>query len=125
MEDEDTSTTKEGLKEVEEGGKKLIPSLPVSQTIATFLDCVLLCQIEISIFFSPLVFLLYFILWVSNLGTYCFFWIAEYVGDLLHKRGLKLRERSDFIIRSSFPVFRKLPGRSGKDLFKKMITGEK
>ncbi len=35
-EDEDTSTTKEGLKEVEEGGKKLIPFLPVSQTIATF-----------------------------------------------------------------------------------------
>ena len=109
-EDEDTSTTKEGLKEVEEGGKKLIPSLPVSQTIATFSGLrPTLPDRDFHIFFSSRFSSLLHLVGIESPGLTASFGIAEYVGDLLHKRGLKLRERSDFLIRSSFPVFRKLP----------------
>ncbi|HXL02870.1 MAG TPA: NAD(P)/FAD-dependent oxidoreductase [Candidatus Atribacteria bacterium] len=108
-EDEDTSTTKEGLKEVEEGGKKLIPSLPLSQVIATFSGLrPTLPARDFQIFFSSRFPSLLHLVGIESPGLTASFGIAEYAGDLLQKKGLKLREKRSFLFRSSFPVFREL-----------------
>ncbi|MBP9015415.1 MAG: NAD(P)/FAD-dependent oxidoreductase [Candidatus Atribacteria bacterium] len=107
--DEDTSTTKEGLKEVEEGGKKLVPSLPVSQTITTFSGLrPTSWDRDFHIFFSSHFPFLLHLVGIESPGLTASFGIAEYVGDLLCKKGLKLEEKRHFIFRSSFPVFREL-----------------
>lgn len=116
-EDEDTSTTKEGLKEVEEGGKKLIPFLPVSQTIATFSGLRPTSpDRDFHIFFSSRFPSLLHLVGIESPGLTASFGIAEYTGDLLKERGLKLSEKRDFIFRSSFPVFRKLSWEERKKL---------
>ncbi|MBC7217246.1 MAG: NAD(P)/FAD-dependent oxidoreductase [Candidatus Caldatribacterium sp.] len=104
---EDTATTLEGLQEVERGAKKLVPDVPLDKVITTFSGIrPALPQRDFLITFSPRLPSVLHLAGIESPGLTACFGIAEYVGELLAKRGLPLREREGFRVRIPPPVFR-------------------
>lgn len=104
---EDTRTSPWGLKEVEKGARKLVPSVPLEKVITTFSGVrPALPQRDFLITFSPRFPSVLHLLGIESPGLTACFGIAEYVGELLGKRGLPLKERRDFRFRIPPPVFR-------------------
>lgn len=104
---ENTATTLEGLQEVERGAKKLVPDVPLDKVIATFSGIrPALPQRDFLIAFSPRLPSVLHLAGIESPGLTACFGIAEYVGELLARRGLPLRERKDFRARIPSPVFR-------------------
>lgn len=107
--DEDTATTYSGLAEVGQGGRKLAPRLPLDKTISYFSGLrPTLPDRDFQLFFSPSSSRLFHVCGIESPGLSACFGIAEYVGDLLQRKGLPLSEKKNFVFRRSFPVFRKL-----------------
>lgn len=103
---EDTATTYQGLNEVENGARKLIPSLPLSATITTFSGLrPTLPERDFRIFFSSSFPGLLHLCGIESPGLTASLGIAEYVGEQLKGSGIPLRERKT-VPRRAFPVFR-------------------
>ncbi|MGQ9473952.1 MAG: NAD(P)/FAD-dependent oxidoreductase [Candidatus Caldatribacteriaceae bacterium] len=103
---ENTATTFGGLKEVEEGARKLVPSLPLDKTITTFAGIrPTLPQRDFQIFFSASFPRLLHLSGIESPGLTSSFGIAEYVGEQLRNSGISLRKKS-VCSRVPFPVFR-------------------
>jgi glycerol-3-phosphate dehydrogenase len=106
VEDEDTATTFRGLKEVEDGARKLVPSLPLEKTITTFSGLrPTLPERDFRIFFSSSIPGLLHLCGIESPGLTASLGIAEYVGEKLEDAGLTLREKA-VVPRAAFPVFR-------------------
>lgn len=104
---EDTATTLQGLAEVERGARKLVPEVPLDKVIATFSGVrPALPGRDFCITFSSAFPSVLHLAGIESPGLTACFGIAEYVGELLKKRGLPLRERQGFRRRVPPPVFR-------------------
>jgi len=104
---ENTATTPQGLREVERGARKLVPDVPLDKVITTFSGIrPALPQRDFLITFSSRFPSVLHLAGIESPGLTACFGIAVYVGELLSKRGLPLRERRDFRLRVPPPVFR-------------------
>lgn len=104
---ENTATTIQGLEEVEEGARKLVPEIPLDRVITTFSGIrPALPKRDFYIAFSPCLPSVLHLAGIESPGLTACFGIAEYVGELLRKRGLPLRERKNFQSRVPPLVFR-------------------
>ncbi len=104
--EEDTATTKIGLEEVERGGGRLVPSLPLHKTITTFSGIrPTLPDRDFRIFFSLRFPRLLHLCGIESPGLTASLGIAEYVGEQIQKTGILFREKK-VAPRVSFPVFR-------------------
>lgn len=106
VDEEDAATTFWGLKEVEEGARKLIPFLPLEKTITTFSGLrPTLPERDFRIFFSSSLPGLLHLCGIESPGLTASLGIAEYVGERLKDSGITLREKR-ISPRIAFPVFR-------------------
>ncbi|MGC8777728.1 MAG: NAD(P)/FAD-dependent oxidoreductase [Candidatus Caldatribacteriaceae bacterium] len=106
VEGENTATTIQGLKEVEEGARRLIPSLPLEKTITIFSGLrPTLPERDFRIFFSSSIPGLLHLCGIESPGLTASLGIAEYVGEKLQHSGVSFREKK-VSPRISFPVFR-------------------
>ncbi|MEN3188340.1 MAG: NAD(P)/FAD-dependent oxidoreductase [Atribacterota bacterium] len=106
VDEEDTATTFQGLKEVEEGARRLVPSLPLEQTITTFSGLrPTLPERDFRIFFSSSFPGLLHLCGIESPGITASLGIAEYVGEKLKDSGITLWEKR-VSPRTAFPVFR-------------------
>lgn len=104
---EDTATTLRGLEAVERGARKLVPEIPLDRVITTFSGIrPALPERDFSITFSTHFPSVLHLAGIESPGLTACFGIAEYVGELLKKRGLPLREKEHFQPRIPPPVFR-------------------
>lgn len=104
---EDTATTIQGLEEVARGARKLVPDVPFDRVITTFSGIrPALPKRDFSITFSARFPSVLHLAGIESPGLTACFGIAEYVGELLKKRGLPLREKERFQPRAPQPVFR-------------------
>ncbi|MCS7241808.1 NAD(P)/FAD-dependent oxidoreductase [Candidatus Caldatribacterium sp.] len=104
---EDTATTLRGLEEVERGARKLVPDLPLDKVITTFSGIrPATPKRDFSITPSSRFSSVFHLVGIESPGLTACFGIAEYVGELLKRQGLPLRERSGFQPRIPPPVFR-------------------
>ncbi|HSV31437.1 MAG TPA: FAD-dependent oxidoreductase [Atribacteraceae bacterium] len=100
-------TTHRGLREVAAGARRLAPGIPLEQTIHLFAGVrPTLPDRDFYIFFSTQYSRVLHIAGAESPGLTAAFGIAEYVGDLLQTRGLNQREKTRFVRRRAFPVFR-------------------
>jgi len=104
---EDTATTRKGLLEVERGVQRLVPDVPLDRVITTFSGVrPTLPERDFLIAFSPSLPCVLYLAGIESPGLTACFGIAEYVGELLARRGLPLRERNDFRLRVPSRAFR-------------------
>ncbi|MEI6157417.1 MAG: FAD-dependent oxidoreductase, partial [Atribacterota bacterium] len=102
----DTSTTVQGLAEVKIGAQKLVHHLPFDRTIQIFAGIrSVLPERDFHIFFSHRFSNIVHLCGIESPGLTASFGIAEYVGELLEKRGLNLVHKAHFNLRKNAPIF--------------------
>ncbi|BER93014.1 NAD(P)/FAD-dependent oxidoreductase [Atrimonas thermophila] len=112
-----TETTLQGLEEVAQGARRLVPSLPLENSITHFSGLrPTLPDRDFHIFFSQRFPGVLHLCGIESPGLTSCFGIATYVGDLLRSRGLRLVEKRNFEYRKPFPVFSELTDREREKL---------
>jgi len=117
---EDVSCTLDGIKEVIEGGKKLVPNLPLRDAITVFAGLRAVSDNNDFIIEATEVDGFINVAGIQSPGLSSCLGIAIYVVDILRDLGLELKEKKDFNpILESIPRFAFLPEKEKEDLIKK------